>query len=62
MNKVVISEMHKLLNLICRFLQTRDEGDEHHKVLFNLVYFQCRDYMKLVEETVRKINSDGEEE
>jgi hypothetical protein len=61
MNKEVTKEMHNLLNLICRFLQTRDEGDEHYKVLFNLVYFQCRDYMKLVEETVRKINS-GEEE
>ena len=61
MNKEVTKEMHNLLNLICRFLQTRDEGDEHHKTLFNLVYYKCRDYMKLVEET-DAMNEDGGEE
>ena len=61
MNKEVTNEMHKLLNLICRFLQTRDEGDEHHKILFNLVYYKCRDYIKLVDET-DGLYMSGEEE
>lgn len=50
MNKRIKYELYELLDVISRTFRLRDEGDEHHKVLMNLIYYRCRDYMELVEE------------
>jgi hypothetical protein len=50
MNKKIKYGLYELLELVSRTFRLRDEEDEHYKVLMNLIYFRCRDYMKLVDE------------
>ncbi len=60
MNEKIKYELYELLDVVSRMFRLRDEGDEHYKVLMNLIYYKCRDYMELVD----KLNylNVGEEE
>lgn len=63
MNKKIKYELYELLELITRTFRLRDEGDKHYNVSINLIYYRCRDYVKLVDE-LDYLNSPlkGEEE
>ena len=50
MNEKIKYELYEMLELMSRAFRLKDEGDEHYKVLMNLIYHRCKDYMKLVDE------------